>query len=138
MPRPIPEPPVDEPLLELIEVTRCYGSGEAQVTALDSVSLKIMPGDFLSIMGPSGSGKSTMLGLLGCLDLPTSGTILVGGHEVSAMADDERSRVRGEQIGFVFQQFHLIPNLDARGNVETALLYRAGAGPGDRAEDPAR
>jgi ABC-type lipoprotein export system ATPase subunit len=62
---------VDEPLLELIEVTRCYGSGEAQVTALDSVSLKIMPGDFLSIMGPSGSGKSTMLGLLGCLDMPT-------------------------------------------------------------------
>jgi putative ABC transport system ATP-binding protein len=115
--RPTRERPVDEPLLdpllELIDVTRCYGHGEALVTALDSVSLRIMPGDFLSIMGPSGSGKSTMLGLLGCLDLPTSGTILVGGHEVSAMADDERSRVRGEQIGFVFQQFHLIPHLDA-------------------------
>ncbi len=122
--RPVDEPLVVEPLLELIDVTRCYGQGEALVTALDSVSLRIMPGDFLSIMGPSGSGKSTMLGLLGCLDMPTSGTILVGGHEVSAMADDERSRVRGEQIGFVFQQFHLIPHLDACGNVETALLYR--------------
>ena len=113
-----------EPLLELVDVSRVYGSADASVTALRSVSLRIMPGDFLSIMGPSGSGKSTMLGLLGCLDLPTSGVIRVGGHEVTAMADDQRSRVRGEQIGFVFQQFHLIPHLDALGNVETALLYR--------------
>jgi len=115
---------VPQPLLELIDVSRVYGSADAQVTALRSVSLRIMPGDFLSIMGPSGSGKSTMLGLLGCLDLPTSGVIRVGGHEVTDMPDDERSRVRGEQIGFVFQQFHLIPHLDALGNVETALLYR--------------
>ncbi|MDO8361962.1 MAG: ABC transporter ATP-binding protein [Actinomycetota bacterium] len=113
-----------DPLLELVDVTRQYGSGEALVTALSHVSLRIMPGDFLSIMGPSGSGKSTMLGLLGCLDLPTTGVIRVGGHEVTAMADDERSKVRGRQIGFVFQQFHLIPHLDALGNVETALLYR--------------
>ena len=118
------EPTVAGPLLELRDVSRCYGHGEAMVTALDRVSLRIMPGDFVSIMGPSGSGKSTMLGLLGCLDRPTSGTIVVGGHEVSSMPDDERSRVRGRQIGFVFQQFHLIPHLDARANVETALLYR--------------
>lgn len=115
---------VARPLLELVEVSRVYGSAEAEVVALRNVSLQIMPGDFLSIMGPSGSGKSTMLGLLGCLDLPTSGIIRVGGHEVSSMPDDERSRVRGEEIGFVFQQFHLIPHLDALGNVETALLYR--------------
>ena len=101
-----------------------YGDGDAAVTALHDVSLRVMPGDFLSIMGPSGSGKSTMLGLLGCLDLPTTGTIRVGGHEVTAMDDAERSRVRGREIGFVFQQFHLIPHLDAMGNVETALLYR--------------
>ncbi|HNJ98590.1 MAG TPA: ABC transporter ATP-binding protein [Ilumatobacteraceae bacterium] len=123
----------DDPLLELIDVSRCYGSGDAMVTALDSVSLRIMPGDFLSIMGPSGSGKSTMLGLLGCLDLPTSGRILVGGEEVSAMPDDERSLVRGREIGFVFQQFHLIPHLDAQANVETALLYR-GLKPRERAD----
>lgn len=130
---PTPGPTVDEPLLELVEVSRCYGQGEATVTALDRVSLRIMPGDFVSIMGPSGSGKSTMLGLLGCLDQPTAGTIRVGGHEVSSMADDERSRVRGREIGFVFQQFHLIPHLDAQGNVETALLYR-GIRPRERAE----
>jgi putative ABC transport system ATP-binding protein len=113
-----------EPLLELVGVSRRYGSGAAEVTALDDVSLAIMPGDFVSIMGPSGSGKSTMLGLLGCLDVPTVGTIRVGGHVVTAMDDAERSRVRGREIGFVFQQFHLIPHLDALGNVETALLYR--------------
>ncbi|MCB9380828.1 MAG: ABC transporter ATP-binding protein [Acidimicrobiaceae bacterium] len=113
-----------QPVLELEHVSRVYGDGDAAVTALHDVSLRVMPGDFLSIMGPSGSGKSTMLGLLGCLDLPTTGTIRVGGHEVTAMDDAERSRVRGREIGFVFQQFHLIPHLDAMGNVETALLYR--------------
>ena len=112
------------PVLELEHVSRVYGEGDAAVTALHDVSLRVMPGDFLSIMGPSGSGKSTMLGLLGCLDLPSTGTIRVGGHEVTAMDDAERSRVRGREIGFVFQQFHLIPHLDAMGNVETALLYR--------------
>jgi putative ABC transport system ATP-binding protein len=128
-PGPPGRPPVDAsldttPLLELRGVSRLYGSGEAQVAALRDVSLRVMPGDFMSIMGPSGSGKSTMLGLLGCLDVPTMGTIVVGGHVVTEMSDDERSRVRGSEIGFVFQQFHLIPHLDAVGNVETALLYR--------------
>lgn len=113
-----------EPLLELVGVTRKYGHGDAAVAALRDVSLRIMPGDFMSIMGPSGSGKSTMLGLLGCLDLPTEGVIRVGGTEVTSLPDDERSRVRGDRIGFVFQQFHLIPHLDAASNVETALLYR--------------
>lgn len=121
------------PVLELEQVSRVYGEGDAAVTALREVSLRIMPGDFLSIMGPSGSGKSTMLGLLGCLDLPSSGTIRVGGHEVTAMDDAERSRVRGREIGFVFQQFHLIPHLTAVGNVETALLYR-GFRPRERRE----
>ena len=122
-----------QPVLELEHVSRVYGDGDAAVTALHDVSLRVMPGDFLSIMGPSGSGKSTMLGLLGCLDLPTTGTIRVGGHEVTAMDDAERSRVRGREIGFVFQQFHLIPHLDAMGNVETALLYR-GLRPRERRE----
>jgi putative ABC transport system ATP-binding protein len=94
------------------------------VWALRDVSLSIHAGDFVSIVGPSGSGKSTMLGLLGCLDSPTSGSITVGGTEVTGLADGARTHVRGQSIGFVFQQFHLIPHLDALGNVETALLYR--------------
>jgi putative ABC transport system ATP-binding protein len=117
-------PPVDAaPLLELEDVSRVYGE-EIEVYALREVSLQILPGEFMSIVGPSGSGKSTMLGLLGVLDLPTSGTIRVAGQDVSALDDPTRSKLRGDSIGFVFQQFHLIPHLTALGNVETALLYR--------------
>ena len=110
-------------LLELESVSRVYGEG-VPVYALREVSLQIRAGEFLSIVGPSGSGKSTMLGLLGVLDLPTSGTVRVAGHDVAALDDPTRSRLRGDAIGFVFQQFHLIPHLTALGNVETALLYR--------------
>ncbi len=111
------------PLLELENVSRVYGE-EVEVYALRDVSLQIYPGDFMSIVGPSGSGKSTMLGLLGVLDLPTRGAIRIAGQDVSALDDASRSRLRGNSIGFVFQQFHLIPHLTALGNVETALLYR--------------
>ncbi len=111
------------PLLELERVSRVYGE-EIEVYALREVSLQIFPGDFMSIVGPSGSGKSTMLGLLGVLDLPTSGAIRIAGQDVSRLDDATRSRLRGDSIGFVFQQFHLIPHLTALGNVETALLYR--------------
>jgi putative ABC transport system ATP-binding protein len=116
-------PNTRRPLLELERVSRVYGE-QVQVFALRNVSLHIYPGDFMSIVGPSGSGKSTMLGLLGVLDLPTSGTIRVAGQDVSTLDDATRSRLRGDSIGFVFQQFHLIPHLTALGNVETALLYR--------------
>ena len=110
-------------LLELEGVTRTYGV-EVKVHALRDVSLTISAGDFVSIIGPSGSGKSTMLGLLGCLDLPSEGIIRVGGVDVTTLDDADRSKLRGQSIGFVFQQFHLIPHLTALGNVETALLYR--------------
>ena len=110
-------------LLELDGVSRTYGV-EVKVHTLREVSLTIAAGDFVSIVGPSGSGKSTMLGLLGCLDLPSEGVIRVGGVDVTTLDDANRSKLRGQSIGFVFQQFHLIPHLTALGNVETALLYR--------------
>jgi putative ABC transport system ATP-binding protein len=122
----------DEPFLELVSVSRVYGD-EVKVYALRDVSLRIMPGDFMSIVGPSGSGKSTLLGVLGCLDLPTSGTIRIASHEITRMDDGDRTQLRGRTIGFVFQQFHLIAHLSALGNVETALLYR-GLRPSERRE----
>ena len=119
-----------ESLLSLGGVSRVYGTG-VKVHALRNVSLDIRTGDLLSIVGPSGSGKSTLLGLLGLLDLPTSGVVTVRGDDVTRLSDAERSRLRGEAIGFVFQQFHLIPHLTALANVETALLYR-GLSAGER------
>ena len=119
-----------ESLLSLGGVSRVYGTG-VEVHALRNVSIDIRTGDLLSIVGPSGSGKSTLLGLLGLLDLPTSGVVTVQGRDVTSLSDAERSRLRGEAIGFVFQQFHLIPHLTAVANVETALLYR-GLSAGER------
>jgi putative ABC transport system ATP-binding protein len=112
-----------QPLLELDGVSRVYGE-HVKVYALRDVSLRIMPADHLAIVGPSGSGKSTMLGLLGVLDLPTEGEVRTADQDVTALEDADRSRLRGDTIGFVFQQFHLIPHLTALGNVATALLYR--------------
>ena len=125
-----PGPEVEVPFLELADVSRVYGD-EVKVYALREVSLRIMPGDFMAIVGPSGSGKSTMLGLLGCLDLPTSGSIRIAGEEITTLDDPSRTRLRGRTIGFVFQQFHLIGHLTALQNVETALLYR-GMKPNER------
>jgi len=119
-----------ESLLSLGGVSRVYGTG-VEVHALRNVSIDIRTGDLMSIVGPSGSGKSTLLGLLGLLDLPTSGVVTVRGDDVTRLSDAERSRLRGEAIGFVFQQFHLIPHLTAVANVETALLYR-GLSAGER------
>lgn len=122
-PQSSPVPAEPRALIELDNVSRIYGT-EVLVHALREVDLKVVAGDFMSIIGPSGSGKSTMLGLLGVLDLPTHGSIRIGGVDATQLDDTERSRLRGDSIGFVFQQFHLIPHLSALGNVETALLYR--------------
>ena len=111
-------------LMELRDVSRVY-PGVVPVEALRSVDLGIEAGEFVSITGPSGSGKSTLLGLLGLLDQPTSGTITVAGEDVTRASDAHRTRLRGRVLGFVFQQFHLIPHLSASGNVGTALLYRS-------------
>ncbi|HEX9505172.1 MAG TPA: ABC transporter ATP-binding protein [Acidimicrobiia bacterium] len=110
-------------LIELQDVSRVYGE-QVKLYALRDVSLQIHAGDVLAIVGPSGSGKSTILGLLGVLDVPTDGTVHIAGRDATTMDDADRSALRGDSIGFVFQQFHLIPHLTALGNVTTALLYR--------------
>ena len=112
-------------VLRLEDVTKVYGSGDAEVRALDGVSLQVMEGDFLAVMGPSGSGKSTLMNILGCLDVPTSGRFWFSGDEVSRMNERELARVRNRRIGFVFQQFQLLSAMSAWRNVELPLLYRS-------------
>lgn len=109
--------------VEVRSVWKSYGDA-APVTALADVSLAVDQGEFLAVTGRSGSGKSTLLGIMGLLDRPTSGEVLVEGIAISGLPDAKRSRTRARNIGFVFQQFYLIGHLDALGNVETALLYR--------------
>ena len=122
-------PPAPEPgplLVALRDVVRAYPRGATRVVALAGVSLEIRAGEKLAIMGPSGSGKTTLLSILGCLDRPSSGEHLFEGRSVAALGDDELSRLRNRSVGFVFQAFHLIPELTVAENVETPLLY-AGA-----------
>jgi putative ABC transport system ATP-binding protein len=111
-------------LARLRDVHKVFSRGTRQVVALDGVSLDIAEGESLAIMGPSGSGKSTLLSILGCLDRVTSGEYLLDGTPVQALSDEALSRVRNERIGFVFQAFHLIPQLTVVENVATPLLYR--------------
>ena len=108
--------------IEAKELSKIYGEGENRVTALDRASLTITPGDFLSIMGPSGSGKSTLLHLLSGLDRPTSGRLLYDGRDIYGLSDRELSAFRRRRIGFIFQQFHLLPVLTARENIILPLL----------------
>jgi putative ABC transport system ATP-binding protein len=110
-------------LVELRSVGKAYPRGAVEVTALREVSLSIAAGESVAVMGPSGSGKSTLLGILGCLDRPTRGQYLLDGREVSSLDDAEMSALRNRRIGFVFQSFHLIPQLTVEENVETPLLY---------------
>ena len=108
------------PVVEAINVTKTYMLGKVPVEALRGVNLKVENGDFISILGPSGSGKSTMLNLIGALDKPTSGTLLIDGVDISKLNDNQLSDLR-RRIGFVFQFFNLIPRLTARSNVELSM-----------------
>ena len=110
-----------QPLFELRGVSRYYGGGTREVRAVDAIDLRIDPGEFLVVAGPSGSGKTTLLQLLGALDRPTEGEILFEGRDLARLPDAELTQLRLETIGFVFQQFNLIPTLTARQNVEVAL-----------------
>jgi putative ABC transport system ATP-binding protein len=107
----------------LTDVRKTYFLGEP-VHALDGVDLSIPRGSYTAVMGPSGSGKSTLLNLIGCLDTPTEGTVHVNGSDVTDLSDSERTAVRGEEIGFVFQTFNLMPRLTARENVALPLVFR--------------
>jgi len=114
----------DLPVVEGRELTKVYRMEGVEVRALDGVDVTIGRGDSLAIMGPSGSGKSTLLGLLGGLDRPTSGSLQFEGREVTRLSDDELARVRNQVVGFVFQNFQLLPRTSALGNVGLPLVYR--------------
>ncbi len=103
---------------------KIYNPGENEVRALDHVDLKINKNEFVAIIGQSGSGKSTLMNMLGCLDVPTSGTYILNGQDVSNLTDDELSDIRNREIGFIFQGFNLIAGLTALENVELPLIYR--------------
>ena len=121
------------PLIQLADIYKIYQMGDESVHANDGISLTIYKGEFVAIVGKSGSGKSTLMNIIGALDVPTSGTYLLGGEDVSDMTDDELAGIRNKMIGFIFQQYNLLPKLDLLENVELPLLY-AGVPAAERRE----
>ena len=110
-------------LLELVDICKEYQQGKEPVPVLKNINLTVEQGDYIAIMGPSGSGKTTLMNIIGCLDVQTSGTYLLKGQDLKNMTDDQLAEVRNRHIGFVFQNFHLLPKLNARDNVALPLLY---------------
>ena len=120
-------------ILEMTDVCKDYFRGKIPVPVLKDINLNVEEGEYIAIMGPSGSGKTTLMNLVGCLDVPTSGTLKLNGVDVSSQTEDQLAGLRNSFIGFVFQQFHLLPEMDARDNVALPLLY-AGGGLKERRE----
>ena len=112
-----------EPLIELKNIYKIYHMGDEEVRASDGVSLSINRGEFVAIVGKSGSGKSTLMNIIGALDVPTEGEYILGGEDVSEMSDDQLAQIRNKMIGFIFQQYNLLPKLNLLENVELPLLY---------------
>ena len=110
--------------VELVDVHKVYKTSYYEVRALNGITMRIEDGEFIAIMGPSGSGKSTLLYLIGCLDKPTKGEVIIDGVETSKLGDDELTRLRREKLGFIFQQYNLISTLTALENVELPMIFR--------------
>jgi lipoprotein-releasing system ATP-binding protein len=124
----------DRPLAELVGVTKSYGSADGGVPVLRGVDFAVVPGESVAVVGPSGCGKSTLLNILGTLDRPTSGRVILSGRDVSELGELERSRLRAREVGFVFQLHHLLPQLSVLENVLVPALVADGAGAaGERA-----
>jgi putative ABC transport system ATP-binding protein len=113
-------------VIDIDSLTKTYQSGKTQIKALNNVNLKIKKGDFIAIMGPSGSGKSTLMHIIGCLDRPTSGTVIIDGENISKVSDNELAQIRGRKIGFIFQKFNLIPTMTALKNIELPMVFLGG------------
>ena len=113
-------------MIQLQDITKVYPMGKRELTVLSGVNLNIKKGELVAIMGPSGSGKTTILNLIGCLDIPTSGSYYLEDREVSHLSSGELAMVRGQKIGFVFQTFNLLPRLSALANVELGMRYAGG------------
>ena len=111
-------------MIELKDIYKIYSDGDSEIRALDGMSLNIKEGEFVAIVGQSGSGKSTCMNIIGCLDVPTSGSYHLNGTDVSTMKDDELAVIRNQTLGFIFQQYNLIPKLTLLENVELPLVYR--------------
>ena len=109
--------------IRMTDIVKTYDMGSVEVQALRGVSLDVAENEYVAIMGPSGSGKSTLMNIIGCLDVPTSGTYYLEGEDVSGMAEDQLAEIRNEKIGFVFQTFNLIARSDVFHNVELPLIY---------------
>jgi putative ABC transport system ATP-binding protein len=124
------------PVIELVSICKSYHVGDMDVPILKSVDLRVMPGEFVAIMGPSGSGKSTLMNMIGCLDRPSCGQVLLMGRDVNTLPDQELAKLRGLEIGFVFQNFNLVPRLTTLQNVE--LPTYANKKPGVDARKKAR
>ena len=113
-----------QPVIDVRDAVKRYGSGDSSIYALDGVNLTISPGEYVAIMGPSGSGKSTLMNIIGALDAMTTGTYFLDGIEISSMDENSLSIVRGRKIGFIFQSFNLIPRTSALANVELPMAYQ--------------
>ena len=111
-------------MIDLKDIYKIYSDGDSEIRALDGVSLNIKEGEFVAIVGQSGSGKSTCMNIIGCLDVPTTGTYHLNGIDVSTMKDEELAVIRNQTLGFIFQQYNLIPKLTLLENVELPLIYR--------------